>query len=54
MREKDETLKLIVGGSLSGSIINYTAALFKTIYGFGQEFGGAIRRISTGKLCPLK
>ena len=47
-------LKQISGGvSLSSSIVNAFSAAFKTVYGFGQEFGGATRRIVTRKTCKL-
>ena len=45
-------LVLIVGGrSFSGPIINAFNNTCKTIYGFGQQFGGALRRIITRNLC---
>lgn len=45
-------LILIVGGrSLSGPVISAFNNTCKTIYGFGQQFGGAIRRIITKNLC---
>jgi hypothetical protein len=47
-------LVLIVGGrSLSGPIINAFNNTCKTIYGFGQQFGGALRRIFTRNLCKF-
>lgn len=47
-------LKLIVGGrSLSGTIINAFTSAFKTVYGFGQDFGGAMRRFKKRQLCQL-
>ena len=48
----DEELLMIYGGaSLSGTVVNAFTYTFKTFYGFGQDFGGAIRRIITKKLC---
>lgn len=48
---KDEELKSIVGGSVTGTLINALNSLIKTIYSFGQNFGGAARRIVTNKTC---
>lgn len=49
-----EELKMIVGGArFSGSIINAFISAFKTLYGIGQDFGSAIRRIRRKKLCSL-
>lgn len=49
-----EGLKMIVGGArFSGSIINAFTSAFKTLYGIGQDFGSAIRRIRRKKLCSL-
>ena len=53
-RLKLQELKLIEGGkSISGSVISALSNGFKTIYGFGQDFGGAIRRIIKKKLCSF-
>ena len=41
------------GRSFSGPIINASNNTCKTIYGFGQQFGGAIRRIVTRNLCKF-
>ena len=53
-RLKTEELKQISGGkSISGSIISALSNGFKTVYSFGQDFGGAIRRIIKRKLCSF-
>ena len=47
-------LHMIVGGkSISGTLINAFTSAFKTVYGFGQDFGGAIRRFRKKQLCSL-
>lgn len=47
-------LKMVVGGrSLSGTIINAFTSAFKTVYSFGQDFGGAMRRFRKRQLCQF-
>ena len=47
-------LHMVVGGkSISGTLINAFTSAFKTLYGFGQDFGGAIRRFRKKQLCSL-
>lgn len=47
-------LQMVEGGrSISGTLINAFTSAFKTVYGFGQDFGGAMRRFKTRKLCGL-
>ena len=54
MRVKDKDLVLISGGTDIGStFLNYLSTAIKTVFDVGQKFGGAIRRIATGKVCPL-
>ena len=50
---KKELLSIYGGASLSATIVNAFTNAFKTVYGFGQEFGGASRRIITKKTCQL-
>lgn len=50
---KDELQMIIGGRSISGTVINAFTSAFKTIYGFGQDFGGAIRRFRKRALCGL-
>lgn len=50
---KQELLQIVGGKSISGTIVNAFTSAFKTIYGFGQDFGGAIRRFKNRKLCSL-
>ena len=54
MKVKDKELYLIKGGSdIGATILNYLSTAIKTVYDVGQQLGGAIRRIATGKVCPL-
>ncbi len=47
-------MRQIVGGrSISGTVINAFSSAFRTVYSFGQDFGGSIRRIIKRKLCSL-
>lgn len=49
----DELLMIIGGASVSGTVVNAFTSAFKTLYGFGQDFGGSLRRIITKKLCSF-
>lgn len=50
----DQELMVVLGGaSISGTLVNAFTSAFKALYGFGQNFGSAIRRITSGKLCSL-
>ena len=53
MKIEDINLLKVEGGSISASVINYLTIAMKTVYSIGQELGGAIRRIATGKICPI-
>ncbi len=53
MRIKDEKLNEITGGGLGATFLNYLTNAIKAIYSIGQDVGGSIRRIATGKTCPL-
>lgn len=47
-------LQNVIGGkSISGTLISAFANAYKTIYGFGQDFGGALRRFKKKKLCAI-
>lgn len=48
-----ELLQIVGGRSISGTLVNAFNSAFKTIYGFGQDFGGAMRRFLSRKLCSL-
>lgn len=50
---KSEMLEVIGGTSISGTIVNAFTSAFKVLYGFGQEFGSAVRRVRRKKLCSF-
>ena len=49
----EELLQIVGGRSISGTIINAFNSAFKTVYGFGQNFGGAMRRFIYRRLCSI-
>ena len=54
MKIKDSELMEINGGEgLGATFLNYLSNAIKTIYNIGQDLGGSIRRIATGRTCPL-
>lgn len=50
---ENETLD-VVGGSITGTLINAFITTGKFIFGLGQSFGSGLRRIGSNNLCPLK
>ena len=50
---KQELLQIAGGRSISGTLVNAFNSAFKTVYSFGQNFGGAMRRIITRRLCSI-
>ena len=53
MKVQDAELNEVNGGGLGATFLNYLSNAIKTVYNIGQDLGGAIRRIATGKTCPL-
>ena len=53
MRVEESKLLEINGGGLGATFLNYLGNVIKTVYSIGQDLGGAIRRIATGKTCSL-
>ncbi len=52
--KRSYNLKKIVGGtSITGPILNGIVGLLNAVYKIGRGMGSAIRRISTGNVCPL-
>lgn len=47
--------KKIVGGGegITGTVISAFKDMFKTIFEIGENLGGALRRISSNKLCKF-
>jgi len=50
---KKEELLNIVGGAISGTLINAFAKSITVLLDLGRSFGTAIRRISSNKVCSL-
>jgi len=55
MRVEDKDLSQLNGGDsgIGTTFLTHLSTVFKTVYGIGQGFGGAIRRIATGNVCPV-
>lgn len=53
MKIEDKELYEVNGGGIGATFLNYLTDAFKTIYNIGQELGGAVRRIATGKTCTI-
>lgn len=53
MKLKDQELIKLNGGGVESTFLNYLSNAIKTVYSIGQDLGGSIRRIATGKTCPL-
>lgn len=50
-----QELDSIYGGdTISGTVINAFTNIIKVLMEAGRGVGGAIRRITTGNLCPLE
>ena len=50
---RTELLQVVGGRSISGTLVNAFHSAFKTVYSFGQNFGGAMRRFINRNLCSL-
>ena len=54
MKVEDKEMAKIDGGeNITGNFLNYLSSAIKTVYNIGHSFGGAIRRIATGNVCPF-
>ena len=49
----NDELMNISGGGLTAAFLTATAKLVNTVYDIGRAFGSAIRRISSGNVCPV-
>lgn len=49
----NEQLVTIIGGSISGSLINAFARGIEAIMDLGRSLGNAIRRIKSNSICKL-
>ena len=50
---KDNELKCIIGGAITGTMINAIARGITSIYNVGRALGSALRRAISGKYCSL-
>ena len=51
--KKEELLK-VTGGALTATLINAISKGLTTISDLGRSLGSAIRRIVSGKICPIE
>jgi len=51
--EKQELLQIVGGVNITGALLNYIVKGINTFMDLGRSVGGAIRRIRSGKLCPV-
>ena len=49
----NEELMNISGGGWSAALMTATAKLVSTVYDIGRAFGSAIRRLTSGNVCPV-
>ena len=49
----NDELMTVNGGGLTAALLTATAKLVSTVYDIGRAFGSAIRRITSGNVCPL-
>lgn len=55
MEKIDETEALeVVGGSITGTLINAFITTGKFLFSMGQSLGSGLRRIGSNNLCPLR
>jgi len=53
MRLTKQELLVITGGTITATFINSIARGITTITDLGRSLGSAIRRIVSGKICPI-
>jgi hypothetical protein len=53
---KEEKLSTTYGGgvTITGSLVESIVNVAKVIFGFGQDLGSSIRRLSEDSMCPLQ
>ena len=55
MEKLNETEALdVVGGGITGTLINAFITTGKFIFSMGQSLGSGLRRIGSNNLCPLR
>ena len=50
---KEEELRFIYGGAITGTFINAIIKGVNSFLDLGRSIGTAIRRIGAGSICPL-
>ena len=50
---QEEELQNIIGGGVTSAMINAISKAVNTIYQLGKQTGSALRRIVSGKYCPV-
>ena len=53
MLNKQELLAITGGGTITSSMLNAIARGISTITDLGRALGSAIRRMVSGKICPI-
>lgn len=51
--EKNELLLIVGGINVTGTLINSLVRGINSLLDLGRSLGTAIRRVTTGKICPL-
>ena len=54
MNIDNKDLDKIIGGSISGTVINAFTNIIKVLLDAGKDVGSSIRRIRDNEVCPLK
>ena len=50
---KTTEMKSITGGAIASSLINSISKAVNTVYQLGKQTGSALRRVISGKYCPV-
>ena len=50
---KEEDLQKIIGGAAIATLINAISKAVNTVYQLGKQTGSALRRIVSGRYCPI-
>ena len=50
---RNKEMEEVVGGAIASSFINAITKAVNTVYQLGKQTGSALRRIVSGKYCPI-
>ena len=53
MEIKNKELLTIIGGGISGTLLNSIVRGINSLLDLGRSLGSAIRRLGTNNICPL-